>query len=249
MMIVSPVLTSRKILTITYQTPYEDLQGTPTTLPVSEPGSPQISYTVDVDDLPALSIPGVGKKYMIFMFAGGQNTDGSLEKTLYFKMLKNGGLVYSGSGNIPSLEYWTLNCCFSEIAVGDLLTIKLWGDTFYWDYEARQIQVTDILLLDGHILSLCDFAAMEIQPVLIQGWPNPLATIVASIVPFNPNVYAVELNSPIDISPWQESGEYGLFQQTSLADAGIIEHDSSIEPSYYAYIAPTQINVRGFRKF
>ena len=120
---VTPLLTSRKILNITYQTPQETLLGTPETLPTTEPATPQISYTVTSGDLPTFNMPLFKKIWVALLYGAGKAVTAA---TIYWRMKKNGASVATGSGSVAANTFYTWSCGFYDVAVGDVLELALW---------------------------------------------------------------------------------------------------------------------------
>lgn len=131
---------------ITLQPHYENLQGTPTVLPTTEPGTSQIIYTVASGDLPIVPAPLLCK-YAGTMYASGKNTDGANPYTLSYRIIKNGTSLYTSTLSVPANAYWNLSACrWPNLVVGDIMEIRLWANNaaLTWDYQARHIQPTRI---------------------------------------------------------------------------------------------------------
>ena len=246
---VTPNFTSLKKLVIGYKTPYENLQSTPTPLPTAEPSVGQIVYTVSADDLPTLSVTPESKMIVALMYAGGKNTD-TATRYVSWRILKNGvSLAYSyitvGAGN-----FWNLSAFFHNVAVGDVLEIRLWATSglVNWDYEARQLQFSRVALLEKCILH-CNFVALDAQPVLTLGRPYVGGTRPLR-VNHRSNMY-FSLSSPMDVSPWMQSTVYKLWQigygDEYLPDNGIGIASLSYRPYYYRNYVPTVVQLRGIK--
>jgi len=251
--IVTPLLTSKKVLEITYPTPYENLQGTPTSLPTSEPTDPQISYTVAEADLPTLNMNVESKIIVALMYAGGKNTD-SASQTLYWKMLKNGSEIKSGSKSISANYYWTLNAFFCNVAIGDTLAIKLWATStnVNWDYEARQLQFSRIALLEKYyVLILFKVLKLEKHPQLSQG-ANPYAATTQCLFYHSAGISKGVSSGPEDFSPWKPHSTYKLFRiyrgDYYGANSGNILTHSSYQPYYYSNYVPKKMELRALRR-
>lgn len=245
----TPIMSSLKILQITYQTPYENLQGTPTSLPTSEPAVSQIIYTVSVDDLPTLNMGVESKINVALMFAGGRNTDVAT-RTVYWRMVKNGSSVVNGSFSVSAGYYWTIILYFIDVAVGDTLELRLWAtDTAVnWDYEARQLQYSRIKLLSKYLLLHFSVASVDIQPILALG--NPSYSF-AGLYIFHYVDLSNIITSAFDFSPWKQSGTRGLFNlyygDISTIVARYRTH-STYRPYYYNSYIPTEIRLRALKE-
>jgi hypothetical protein len=170
----TPLLTSLKTLNIIHQTPLETLLATPQPLPTSEPATPQISYTVAQADLPTFSFPVYRAKFMAYLVAAGYVTTTS-SSDVYLRMKKNGVSVISTYAWVPAGNYYTFNCFFLDVAVGDVLEIALWADTTNvdWRYKAYQIQATRVIPFNKpRMLAPCSFSLVEAQPTLTLGYPT-----------------------------------------------------------------------------
>jgi len=143
---VTPLLTSRKVLTFTYPANLET-QITPETLPTTEPTNPQITYTVAQEDLVGLSLTVFKRVEVAILNASGQFITAG---TLYWKMMKNGSPVVSSSSSVSANYYYRLGCYFYNVAVGDVLGIKLWSSVAdsNWDIKTYWTNVTRVTPLD-----------------------------------------------------------------------------------------------------
>jgi len=246
---VTPILSGLKDLRITYKTPYESLQATPTSLPTTEPATSQIIYTVAEADLPNFNMTVESRIIVALMYAGGKNTDAAAQ-TVYWRMLRNGASVATGSGSISADYFWTLSSFFTNVAVGDVLEIRLWATatTVNWDYEARQLQFSRVALLEKYVLLLCNFIGLSAQPVLTLGTPSVVST--GSLFIDHPAA-EVSTASAKDFSPWKQHPSYKLFRMhfgdyTSANTARLLSHSTS-RPRYYRNWVPTRISLRALR--
>jgi len=130
-----------KIITIELKDAVENLQSTPTSLPTSEPTDSQISITLAEADLPVVklndspNIPTI--TYLAYVYAGGQNTD-SASQTVYWRMLKNGSSLSTGSFSVDANYYWTISAFYYDVSAGDTIELRLWASStnVNWDYDA-----------------------------------------------------------------------------------------------------------------
>ncbi len=165
------IMSARKVFDFTYQTPQETLLGTPQTLPTSEPATPQVSYTVASGDLPSVSIPLAGNKWIGMVIGAGQFVTAG---TLSWRMKKNGASVNTGTLSVSANYYYTVQAWFYDVSVGDVLEIALWSsvaDSKY-DYKAYQIHITRITFYNKPLSNL-KIDSIVAQPVLTLG--NPAA--------------------------------------------------------------------------
>ncbi len=132
--------------TITYPDPDETLLETPEALPTSEPATAQIEFTIGAGHLPTVSPAGLEYTLTAILYAAGQNTDAA-SQTVYYRILKNGGSVATGSASVAAASYYTWHHYnFLGVQVGDMLACKLWATSanVNWDYRALAVMLTRI---------------------------------------------------------------------------------------------------------
>jgi hypothetical protein len=94
-------------ITVTAGTVQESLLGTPEDLPLTEPGTSQIIFTVQEANLPILSYGSCTNAGVIS--CSGRNLSGSYA-TIYYRILKNGSSAYTGSKTYISYSgYYNLS--------------------------------------------------------------------------------------------------------------------------------------------
>ena len=178
-------MTALKDIQVTFPTPDETLLGTPETLPTSEPGTPQTSYTLAAANLPSFSEMSFYKKFIGVVVFGGRYPTGGV---LYWRMKKNGASVNTGSFVPASGNYFTGNAFFWDVDVGDVLEIAMWSSVTdsVWDYKAVYGTVTRIIPFNRErVLYPCDFASIKRNyPTLTLGSPY-VATTASSIYPYH----------------------------------------------------------------
>jgi len=246
---ITPLLTNRKVLDITYQTPQETLLGTPETLPTAEPATPQIGYTVAQDDLPAFSITPYQKKFIAILIGAGKTVTAA---TIYYRMKKNGASVTTASGGISANTFYTWNCYFYNVAVGDVLELALWSNQTdsNWDYKAYQIQVSRLILLNKPRLLLpCNFAAVALHPILTLG--NPYVYITGSLYPNHTDHNLPLISDATSYEALYPKDTYGIYHTNygdeGYANSSVLRTSTTRRPYYYCNYVPTQIIMRGVR--
>ncbi|MGQ9743112.1 MAG: hypothetical protein ACUVQW_00700 [Candidatus Bathycorpusculaceae bacterium] len=244
----TPLLTSLKKLDITYKTPKETLLETPETLPTSEPDTPQISYTVAEDDLPTFSMVPYQKVWVANVFGGGKAVTAT---NIYWRMKKNGESVNTGYGSVSANYFFTRNCYFYDVKVGDVLELALWSNQTdsTWDYKAFQIQVTRLILLNKPRLLLpCNFASLETHPVLTLG--NPSWTGQA-LYPYHCDYPLSTITSATSYSSLYPKDTYGLFRLNygdyNQFNSAPPRTSATYRPYYYRNFVPTQLTMRGLK--
>lgn len=131
----SAVVGSVVDLTATLNPEYGEI--TPVSLPATEPATSQVIYTVASSHLPTWS-PGAPYAFSIaplVIVAGKNNGTGS--RTLYWRTLKNGGAVGTGSFSVAAGYYWTITAMKWGVSdVGDTVEVRVWGSADL-DYRWR----------------------------------------------------------------------------------------------------------------
>ena len=139
----TPALTSKKTINVSYATPRETVLDTPETLPTSEPTNPQVIYTVQESDLPTFSIKPYSTIYLARLIAGGQFITAG---TCYWRMTKNGANVANSSFSVSANYYFVIEAGFLDVKVGDVLGLKLWSNQSdsNWDRSAIEVHPSRI---------------------------------------------------------------------------------------------------------
>ena len=246
---VTPLLTSRRVLNITYKTPLETLLSVPETLPTSEPVTPQIGYTVATIHLPTFDIPPYRKIWIACLYGAGYFPSAGV---LYWRMKKNGVSVASGTASVPAGYYYTVNAFFYDVAVGDLLELALWSSVTdsNWDYKAYQVQVTRVILFNKpRLLFPCNFAVLSAQPFLSLGTPH--VTVTVALYPCNDDKALTGITSGTVFTSLYVGDIYGIFRigygDYSTSNTAVVSTSPSYRPYYYRNYAPTQIIMRGLK--
>ena len=248
------VLPRRKALqtlTITTQTPFEELLGTPVDLPTTEPETAQYEWTIASGDLPVFSITHKSVVWVAHFYAAGKNVSGA-SGTVYYRMVKNGSSVKTGSGSVSDTYFYTWNCYFYNVAVGDVLGIKLWAAAagVNRDYQARQIQPTRLAMVaDGEIMKPLNYSSVTSHPVPSLGSPSYSATYAFEV--YLPGTTAkVSLGSSSAIPELRHHATYKLFRivrgDTSYANSTQVKISTTYRPYYCRNCLPTQIIFRSY---
>lgn len=161
---------------------------TQVTLPTTEPGTPQISYTVQSSDLAIFSgnVPS-SVVHVPFVYSTGQA--GASATIISYRILLNGASQSTGSSSsITAGQYYTIEQMrYIPVNVGDVITVSLWSnqaDTTF-NYHAFTTCYTRIQLTKpGVVLKDVSYGGITALPILTQG-PTPIA--VASTQ--NPVIY------------------------------------------------------------
>jgi hypothetical protein len=165
-----------RTLTITYPTPREDLLEVPITIPTSEPGSPQITWTILEADMPALSGAALTDITPIPAFFVGGTNDTTTPNVHYARLFKNGVEVGFTDRECDGEIFWTYSLYeFAGVAPGDVITLKLWADAegLTYDYTALAVMVSrPNIAEDGDILFNVAYTGVTQYPSLTLGDPS-----------------------------------------------------------------------------
>jgi hypothetical protein len=225
------------------QAAQETLQGTPTTLPTSEPGagSEQVSYTVVSGDLPTFSgsVP-IAQTWIADVIAAGKAVTAA---TISWRMKKNGSNVATGTQAVAANTFYTVNAYFVGVAVGDVLTISLWSNQTdsNWDYNAYQIHYDRLIpenpnKLYVYNLTYTLFTPNANLPTLVKGNPASTGTQYPNFNVGNSG-FAVPISSSQNVGALLVSSIYGLVRMYYGEQAGvntaIVNTSATYRPYYY----------------
>jgi hypothetical protein len=246
----APSISSKKTLSITLQSPQETYQGTPTTLPTSEPsaGNEQISYTVQSSDLPTFNIQPESKTWIAIIHAAGKFVTAG---TLNYRMKKNGVSVSTGSSSVAANTFYTRMLCFYNVQVGDVLKVSLWSNRSdsNWDYNSYMVYPTRISLSNRkRALAFVTFSNLQ-GLTLSQG--NPTVKNSASAYGFHDEKSLGNITEGMALSLLYngETNNYGLFRVAhgdySTADGSPTPFtDATYHPAYWREDIPTTVTFR-----
>jgi hypothetical protein len=227
-------LSSQKNVTVTIQNPQETLQGTPTTLPTSEPSPAQISYTVASSDLPSFTVKPDSVKYIAIVFGAGKVVTAP---TLSYRMKKNGNSVATGSGPVTVNYYYTWNTFFYDVVIGDVLELALWSNktNSNWDYKALSVCYTRFIpKLSCPILSPFNITQSLTHPTLTLGNPSAISPIVSYI--FHDDLFQLSWSgTSISLMCIEPESTVGLFKAGLGDDAYMNQASISTSPTYRPY--------------
>lgn len=148
------------------------------TLPTTEPGTPQISYTVQESDLITFSnMTPLDYVIVPLLYAAGKI--GAAAATLNYRMAVNGvSQVQSNNAGIVANNYYTYTVSrYAPVQVGDVVTFSLWANQpdVTLDYTAFTTVVTRMQLAPiGAILKDVKFGVGVAFPVATAQAPTPI---------------------------------------------------------------------------
>lgn len=242
----TPQLTNLKIFDITYPK-QETLLDTPETLPTSEPSTPQIGYTVQESDLPALNF--YKKIWVAFVFGAGKFPTAG---TLYWRMKKNGSSVATSSASVSTNYYYTVNAFFYDVKVGDVLELALWSNVSdsNWDYKALSVLVTRIIPIKIRLLKPCTLV-LTTRPVLSLGNPSVYSTDSLRIHHDDFTLESITASKTYNSLYFSDTAIYGLCRiyngDINYPNNAVVRTSASYRPYYHRNYVPSQIKLRGVR--
>ena len=232
---VTPLLTNRKILTFTYPD-VQETQITPETLPTSEPADPQIAYTVAQADLVQLSFNVFQRIEVAILNASGTVVTAA---TISYRMVKNGVSVKTGSFAVSANYYYRLGCYFYNVAVGDVLGIKLWSSVVdsNWDMKTFWMNVTRVIPFNKP-------RCLYNINVAVQGSGGTPKW-------YHNDYFVYTIATTFTVPLWYPAATYGMFQISrgdSIYSNGIESTTGSTRPGRNgSNWVPSQIIFRGLR--
>lgn len=257
----NPQYGSLRTFTITYATPREDLLGTPLTLPTSEPTDPQASWAVQSSDLPVFSIKPYSVRYIACVYAAGRFATAG---TLSWRMTKNGNSVATSTASVAANTYYTVNAWFLDVAVGDVLGVKLWSsvaDSSY-DYKAIFIYPTRFFpfpTLNGKQtyanVKIWNSDSPQLFPTLTQGNPTgwvPNYPWAGRIENSGFIAWQISATSTYTFSFYSPNATVGLwyvlyYGDNNNANSASVQTDATYRPKYYRNYLNIKTQCRPFR--
>lgn len=238
-----------KKFTLTPATPRETLNGIPTSLPIAEPGTAQISFTVQSSDLPTISPAPISLKYTAILYAAGKNTDAA-SQTVSYRLLKNSISVTSGaSSSVVTNNFYTLSFYqLFDVSIGDVLEIKLWSASanVNFDYFALVILPTRVNVGSSYLNKDVVYGSTT-TATLTQGTPSVVSATSPYIYPTASTTLNILIPSAgITVNAMHWNSTYNAFQvyygdnQTGVIGAS----SATIRPSYRGGVLPSSISFR-----
>ena len=241
-----PFKGSKKVFSYTFATPREELLGTPLTLPTAEPTDPQAVYTVLDSDLPTWTLKPFSVKYIALLVAAGKFVTAG---TLYWRMVKNGASVANGSASVSANTFYTVNAWFLDVAVGDVLGVKLWSSVSDSNYDYKAIFIYPTRFQPFNLLNrkIC-LADVKIYnenatyPTLSSGNPtkwNPNYPWQGFIENGNSAAYQISITGTFTFTYYSPHSTYGLWRiwyhgDVSNANTASVQTSTTNRPRYYS---------------
>lgn len=247
----APLFKGRVDVSITYPDPYEPpLLDPPEALPISEPATAQIKITITSAMLPVWSPYELPHVKTAILYAAGRNTSGATKK-VYYRILKNGVNIATGSGSTLSGNNYTYNHYnFLGVNVGDVLDCKLWADGMGCNWAHKSAIVVPTRCGPAATLVHNMVVAIVKAPPLTQG--NPSASNANSYL-FHADEQWVTLG---EVSTWRYAACFSAAQsrlfRSGAGDTGQMSEFRTSQTAYPYYrqpfvlsrIAYTPLNLR-----
>jgi hypothetical protein len=234
----------------------ETLLGTPVaSLPTANPGTPQMTYTIQSSDLPIVTPSPLSVKYSAYLITSGKNTDAATQ-TLNYQCYKNGIAISgaTGSQSINTNLFWTLSHYrWTDISVGDVIGVSLWtaSANINYDYYAVIVYPTKLELTKAPLVKDLNLT-LGSSPSLTQG--NPIIALTGgwnvypssnASYPATPiaNVTIPFISMPLSLNG---SGAGRINNGDHTLSTGPQTHSSG-HPYYYKSNYPSQVTFREMR--
>ena len=147
-----PLMYSPRTDSLSYPVAQETYDAAGTALPTSESATSQVIYTITSADLPVSTDKTASMKFTAFLYGGGKN-NGASSATVYYRILKNGASVATGSSSVNANYYYTVNCYqLYDVKAGDVIEIRLWASAATVDYRYKAMSVAISRYVPGGIL-------------------------------------------------------------------------------------------------
>jgi hypothetical protein len=227
--------------------PVENLQATPTSLPTTEPTTSQWSKTLAAADFPTITPTPYSVSHIACVYLAGKNTD-TVSQAVYWRMIRNGTSVSSGSVGVSAGYFYTVNAFFYGVVAGDVIEVRLWATSanVNWDYDGFQVQPSRILTAEA-LNSPCyiNFNSLATCPTLVKGAPNVYST--GSICVYHLDLFLTSITTPTIydmLFPKATSSFYKLYYgDASNLNSALGVASSSYRPYYYRNYVPLGISL------
>ena len=255
---ITPRVSPLHTISIAYQSPQETLQGTPTTLPTSEPtaGNEQVKYTIASGDLPTFSgcLP-VLPVYCAIVYAAGKAITAA---TISWRMKRNGTSVATGTQAVGANTFYTVSAFFEGpsgvgLVAGDILTVSLWSNQTdsNWDYNAYMAHCTRLQPSQNRFKqTLCNvtYIIATTPTVLVSGVPSAVTTSGMLVMHTSYGYNSLSAGTYVYPTITMYTGAYlfRLYNEDYLtyANTAIVNTHATYRPYYTRDALPTSISFR-----
>lgn len=115
-------------VTLTYPTPTESYNASGTLVPMTEPATGQVIYTMQNSDVPKFSDARARCTWIMVLVLGGKNNTAAT-RTLSMRILKNGVSVATPTQTMSTNYYWTGTYYLFDVKEGDTIEVRFWCTT------------------------------------------------------------------------------------------------------------------------
>lgn len=240
-----------KNFNITLATPRETLNGTPTALPSTNPGSAsaQAAFTVQTSDLPIISPSPISTLYTALVYIGGKNTDAA-SQTVNYQCYKNGVAVpgANGSQSVPSNNFWTqTHYRFPSVAVGDTLSVSVWSVSanVNFDYIAFIVLPNQMNLGKAYLNKDVTYTIPQ-RPILSLGAPNIRVSSYFAIYPCDATTQSISPSNTVKFGglSWNTTYFAGRVNAGDLNTGSDAVSSATARPFYSTNYIPSSISFR-----
>lgn len=227
--------------------PVENLQATPTSLPTAEPATGQWRKTLDAGDFPTITPTPYNVAHIAYVCLAGKNTDAATQ-TLYWKMIKNGASVATGSLSVSAGYYYTVSAFFYGVVAGDVIEVRLWATSanVNWDYDGFQIQPSRIVTTEA-LNSPCyvNFKNVIACPTFVKGAPGVSTT--AGYAPYHCDAFSLTLYGSSSFDVLFPKATFCLcrlsYGDYNNANNALTSTSPTYRPYYYRNCVPLTISL------
>lgn len=240
---------TQKTFNISFPTPRETLLGTPVNaLPTANPGTPQVTMTIQTSDLPVISPSAQSLKYTAILYVAGKNTDAAAQ-TINYQCYKNGVAVTgaTGSQSVATNTFWTFSLYrFFDVSVGDVLGVSLWSASanMNYDYYSLVIFPSRPTLGTSYINKDVTYSNFS-TPSLFVGNPVQQNANGTFLYP-STGTSTISANGNVTFGALNWNGTYQAFRidrSDNTINTGATTHATN-RPYYQSQILPTKISFR-----
>jgi hypothetical protein len=227
--------------------PVENLQATPTSLPTAEPATSQWTKTLASTDFPSISPTPYNVAYTALVYLAGKNTD-TATQTVYWRMIKNGVSVATGSASVSAGYYYTVEAFFYGVVAEDVIEVRLWATSanVNWDYDGFQIQPSRMVTTEA-LNSPCytNFKNVIACPTLVKGSPNVAGT--GNVYVYNVDALTVAMSAPTAYDMLFPKATYCFYRvyygDYNSMNTALTSTSASYRPNYHRNYVPLTISL------
>lgn len=246
---------AQKTYTTTLATPNEVLlpPGSEIVLPTADPGTNQVSFTVQESDLPTINPTPYSVKYSAYVVVSGKNATGASVSVTY-TCYKNGvavtGAIGQAQSGIANNMFWThTHYRFYDVVPGDVLEVRCWSNTagVTLDYYSLLLMPTRMELTKSLIVQDLSLTLTAPQPYL-KGAPGYQPSGSWNVYPTNSATLFASMsssfNQPVAIITSSSNGFLGRINNGDTAmSTGVATHSTG-HPQSGRNLYPSVITFR-----